>query len=65
MWTGPLLISNFLVLVASDGKAELLSPFTGQKLGETEIPAGTFISPVVANGIMYVLNNKAELVALK
>jgi outer membrane protein assembly factor BamB len=65
VWTGPLLISNFLVLVASDGKAELLSPFTGQKLGETEIPAGTFISPVVANGIMYVLNNKAELVALK
>ena len=65
VWTGPLLISNFLVLVASNGKAELLSPFTGQKLGETEIPAGTFISPVVANGIMYVLNNNAQLVALK
>jgi len=65
VWTGPLLVSNFLVLVASDGKANLLSPYTGQKLGETEIPAGTFISPVVANGIMYVLNNEAQLVALK
>ena len=65
VWTGPLLISNFLVLVASDGKATLLSPFTGQKLGDTAIPDGTFISPVVANGMMYVLTNQAQLVALR
>ena len=65
VWTGPLLISNFLVLVASNGQATLLSPFNGQKLGVTEIPAGTFITPVVANGIMYVLTNEGELVALR
>ena len=65
VWTGPLLVSNFLVLVASDGRAALLSPFTGQKLGETEIPDGTFIPPIVANGMMYVLTNDAELVALR
>ncbi len=65
VWTGPLLVSNFLVLVASNGTAELLSPFTGQKLGETAIPDGTFIPPVVANGVMYVLTNEAQLVALR
>jgi outer membrane protein assembly factor BamB len=65
VWTGPLLVSNFLVLVSSAGKAQLLSPFTGDKLGETEMPAGTFIPPIVANGIMYVFTNEAELVALK
>jgi len=65
VWTGPLLVSNFLVLVASDGKAMLLSPFTGQKLGETAIPDGTFIPPIVANGMMYVLTNEAQLVALR
>jgi outer membrane protein assembly factor BamB len=65
VWTGPLLVSNFLVLVASTGTAELLSPFTGQKLGETAIPDGTFIPPVVANGMMYVLTNEAQLVALR
>jgi outer membrane protein assembly factor BamB len=65
VWNGPMLVSNFLVLVASTGKATLLSPYTGQKLGETEIPSGTFISPVVANGIMYVLTDEAELVALR
>ena len=65
VWTGPLLVSNFLVLVASTGRAELLSPYNGQKLGETAIPNGTFISPVVANGMMYVLTNEAQLVALR
>ncbi len=65
VWTGPLLVSNFLVLVASDGKAILLSPFTGQKLGETAIPDGTFIPPIVANGMMYVFTNEAQLVALR
>jgi hypothetical protein len=65
VWTGPLLVSNFLVLVASDGKAQLISPYTGEKLGETEIPDGTFIPPVVANGMMYVFTNEAQLVALR
>ena len=65
VWTGPLLVSNFLVLVGSNGSAQLLSPFTGEKLGETEIPDGTFIPPVVANGMMYVLTNDAQLVALR
>ncbi len=65
VWTGPLLVSNFLILVANTGKAELISPYTGQKLGETAIPAGTFITPIVANGIMYVLTNEGELVALR
>jgi len=65
VWTGPLLVSNFLVLVGSHGTATLLSPFNGQKLGETAMPDGTFISPIVANGMMYVLTNEAQLVALR
>ena len=65
VWAGPLLVSNFLVLVSNNGRAELLSPYTGAKLGETTIPDGTFIPPVVANGIMYVLTNDAQLVALR
>jgi len=65
VWSGPVMISNLLVLVASDGRAQLLSPFTGQKLGETVMPDGTFIAPIIANGMMYVLTNEAELVALR
>jgi outer membrane protein assembly factor BamB len=65
VWSGPVMVSNMLVLIGSDGRAELLSPFTGQKLGETQMPDGTFIAPVIANGMMYVLTNEAELVALR
>ena len=65
VWNGPVMVSNLLVLVSSDGRAQLLSPFTGQKLSETEMPDGTFIAPVIADGMMYVLTNEAELVALK
>lgn len=65
VWSGPVMISNLLVLMGSNGMAELLSPFTGQKLGETTMPDGTFIAPVIANGMMYVLTNEAELVALR
>jgi hypothetical protein len=53
------------VLVSSNGRAELLSPYNGQKLGQTDIPEGTFIPPVMADGIMYVLTNDAQLVALR
>jgi len=65
VWSGPVMISNLLVLIGSNGMAQLLSPFTGQKLGETTMPDGTFIAPVIANGMMYVLTNDAELVALR
>lgn len=65
VWSGPVMISNLLVLVGSNGMAQILSPFTGQKLGETVMPDGTFIAPVIANGMMYVLTNEAELVALR
>jgi outer membrane protein assembly factor BamB len=65
VWSGPVMVSNILVLISSNGMAQLLSPYTGQKLGETAMPDGTFIAPVVANGMMYVLTNEAELVALR
>jgi hypothetical protein len=42
-----------------------LSPYTGELLGKITIPDGTFISPVVAGGTLYLLTNGAELVALR
>src|SRR5262245_9366021 len=54
VWTGPVMISNLLALLGCNGFAHILSPWTGQKLGETSMPDGTFIPPVIANGMMYV-----------
>ena len=65
VWAGPVLVSDRLVLVSSDGYAVSLSPYTGQLLGRMEIPDGAYIAPVVANGTLYIYTNDAELVALR
>lgn len=65
VWSGPVLVSNRLIMVSSDGYAESISPYTGEMLGRMEIPSGAYIAPVVANGTLYVLTNDAELVALR
>lgn len=64
-WSGPVLASNRLLLVSSGGKMMSVSPYTGKLMGEVEIPDGTFIAPIVANNMVYVLTNDADLVALK
>jgi outer membrane protein assembly factor BamB len=65
VWSGPLLVNNRLLLFSSDGRAISLVPESGQLANQIGIPAGTFIAPVMADGIMYVLTNEAQLVALR
>lgn len=64
-WAGPVLVSDRLLLSSSRGEMLSLSPYTGEILGQVEIPDGVFIAPVVANGVVYVLTDNAELIALK
>ena len=65
IWAGPVLVSDKLIAVSSNGYAEAISPYTGRLTGRVEIPDGTTIAPVVANGIMYLYTSDAELVALR
>lgn len=65
VWSGPVLVSNRLVLVSSEGYAISVSPYSGNLLGRMEIPAGTYIAPVIAKGTLYLLTKDAELVALR
>jgi outer membrane protein assembly factor BamB len=64
-WSGPVLVSDRLILTSSDGYAVSLSPYTGELLGKITVPDGTFIAPVVADGTLYLLTNSAQLVALR
>jgi outer membrane protein assembly factor BamB len=64
-WTGPILASDRLIVTGSQGEALAVSPYTGKILGRQELPDGVAVAPVVANGMVYVLTNDAELVALK
>jgi outer membrane protein assembly factor BamB len=65
VWVGPVLASNRLIVTSSSGEAVSISPYTGDILGKIEIPDGTFIPPVIANGTMYILTNNADLVAYR
>lgn len=64
-WSGPVLVSDRLVLVSSTGDAVSVSPYTGEILGRIDLPSGTLIPPVVAKETLYILTSKADLVALK
>ncbi len=64
-WSGPVLAGDRLVLVSSTGQAASLSPYTGELLGEIELPDGVFVAPILANETLYVLTDDARLVALK
>jgi len=65
VWAGPVLVSDRLIVVSSDGYAESISPYTGELLGRMELPDGTSIAPVVANGTLYLITKDATLVALR
>lgn len=64
-WSGPLLVSDRLVFVSTTGKAVSISPYTGKVIGEIDLPGKTLIAPIAADGIVYILTDDAELVALR
>jgi outer membrane protein assembly factor BamB len=65
IWAGPVLVSDRLIVTSSNGYAEAISPYDGRLAGRVEIPSGTTIAPIVANGIVYLYTSEAELVALR
>jgi len=65
VWSGPVLVSDRLIMVSSSGYAASVSPYTGALIGQIEIPSGAYIAPVVANDTLYILTNDADLVALR
>lgn len=64
-WAGPVLASDRLLLLSSNGHAVSVSPYSGKILGEITIPDGAFITPVIASNTIYILTNDAELIALR
>lgn len=64
-WAGPVLAGDRLILAGSDSKALSVSPYTGEVLGEFELPDGVTVAPVVAGNTVYFITNDAELIALR
>ncbi|MCK6454531.1 MAG: PQQ-like beta-propeller repeat protein [Alphaproteobacteria bacterium] len=64
-WTGPVLASDRLIVAGSQGRALSISPYTGDVLGELDLPEGVTIAPIVANETLYFITERARVVALR
>jgi len=64
-WSGPVLVSDRLLVTGSSGLAIALSPYDGNILGKQELPDSSHLPPVVANETVYILSDDARLIALK
>lgn len=65
VWTGPLVASNRLIVVSSKGNLLALSPQTGETVGEMKLGSPVYIEPIAADGKIYVLTDKAQLIAIR
>lgn len=64
-WSGPVLVTDRLVLAGSHGEAVTVSPYTGEILGRIELPDRVMMAPIVANGTLYFLTDGADLIAYR
>jgi outer membrane protein assembly factor BamB len=64
-WSGPVLASNRLVLVNSDGEMLGLNPKTGEVEATLNLGAPAFIAPSAYDGALYVLTDKGQLVSVR
>jgi outer membrane protein assembly factor BamB len=64
-WAGPVLGGNRLIVLSSNGQALSVSPYTGKPLGRIRIEAGSYLEPVIANNVLYVLSDDGTLAAYR
>jgi outer membrane protein assembly factor BamB len=63
-WSGPTLAGGFLWLASSKGQLTAVEAATGKVISTQDLGGPVYIAPVVANGRMYILTDKAKLIAL-
>jgi outer membrane protein assembly factor BamB len=64
LWNGPVLASGRLWLISNTGLLVSADASTGKLQSNTNLDTGVFITPVVASGKMYVLTDRARLLAM-
>lgn len=65
LWAGPVLASDRLILASSDGRAVALNAKTGEIIKTINVGAPVLISPIAAGGMVYLVTDDAQLVAIR
>ena len=64
-WAGPIFVGKHLFSVSSHGQAIEVDPRTGAVVDSYNIGGPVFVQPIIANQTVYLLNDDADLVALR
>jgi outer membrane protein assembly factor BamB len=65
LWSGPVLVSDRLLVAGSTGEVLAVSPYTGAIMGKIKMSDPVTVAPVVANGTIFFVTADAELVAYR
>jgi len=65
LWAGPVLASDRLILASSDGRAVALNAKTGEIIKTIDVGAPVLIAPIAAGGMVYLVTDDAQLVAIR
>ncbi len=65
IWSSPVLATNRLIVVSSKGNAVALNPKTGAVLGALRLGSDALIGPIAVGGMVYVVTEAAELIAIR
>jgi outer membrane protein assembly factor BamB len=64
-WAGPILASNHLIMVSSNGDLVARDPHTGAVEKIVKLGSPAMQSPIAAGNLLYVVTEKAELIAIR
>lgn len=64
-YSGPVLVSDRLLIGSSTGEVFAISPYSGRILGKIDVGASVFVPPVVANGTVFFLTDDGDLEAFR
>lgn len=62
-WTGPVLASNRLWIASSEGEVQSVDVATGSATPFTELKAAVSLPPIVAGGMLYILDDSGRITA--
>jgi outer membrane protein assembly factor BamB len=65
LWFGPVLASGRLIVVSDKGDAEALDPKTGKVTSTIKLGSSAMIGPIAMGSLVYIVTDKAELIAIR
>ena len=64
-WSSPVVASSRVITVSSKGEAVALNPKTGAVTGRLRLGSPAVIGPIAAAGMVYVVTEQAQLIAIR